>query len=131
MCDTVLLLLAFLGIFAVLKGYSHKLNEGFLSPGGFPNSVDKILLEHPHGDRVKRSVVQLTEKNAENIFALYPKTAIKSYAQLTNNQKYPISVCNGRAVPASFCGAFYNPKNANKYPLRRPCENKRVNFYNY
>tara|TARA_Y100000817_G_scaffold304345_1_gene287254 strand:+ start:133 stop:531 length:399 start_codon:yes stop_codon:yes gene_type:complete len=130
-CNVFLLLLAFLGVFMVLKGYSQKINETFLSPGEYPSSVNNILLDSPRTPFQKKKNIRLTEKNAEHVFALYPKTTLSSYDQITNNQKTPITVCNGKAVPASFCGAFYNPRKQEKTLLRRPCENRRVNFYNY
>ena len=131
MCNIFLLILAFLGVFMILKGYSHKINEAFLSPGKYPSSLDNILLESPTSPFERKQRIQLTEKNSENIFALYPKTSLSSYAQVTNNQRTPISLCNGKAVPASFCGAFYKSKHQKKHVLRSPCENRRVNFYNY
>ena len=131
MCNIFLLLLAFLGVFMVLKGYSQKINEEFLSPGKYPSSIDNILLESPNSPFKRKQSIKLTEKNAEHVFALYPQTSLSSYAQITNNQKTPISLCNGKAVPASFCGAFYNSQKQKKHVLHRPCENKRVNFYNY
>jgi len=115
----------------ILKGYSQKINEGFLSPGEYPSSINNILLESPNSPFEKKQRIQLTEKNAENIFALYPKTPLSNYAQVTNNQRTPISLCNGKAVPASFCGAFYTSKKQHKKVLRSPCANRRVNFYNY
>ena len=131
MCNIFLLILAFLGVFMILKGYSHKINEAFLSPGKYPSSLDNILLESPTSPFERKRRIQLTEKNSENIFALYPKTSLSSYAQVTNNQRTPISLCNGKASPASFCGAFYKSKHQKKTVLRSPCENRRVNFYNY
>ena len=47
-CNVFLLLLAFLGVFMVLKGYSQKINETFLSPGEYPSSVNNILLDGPN-----------------------------------------------------------------------------------
>ena len=126
-CNTFLVLLGFLGIIYVLKGYS----ETFISPGVYPSSVDRLLLEYPYGNRQKNNT--LTKENSGDIYTLYPKTSMGSYAQITNNQKNKVKLCNGKAIPTSFCNSFYiaKPQSKEKNKLHRPCEGRRVNFYNY
>ena len=126
-CNIFLVLLVFLGIIYILKGYS----ETFLSPGVYPSSVDKLLLEYPNGHLKKKN--SLTKENAKDIYTLYPKTPMKSYAQITNNQKNQVEICDGKAIPISFCNSFYEIDNApqKKTRLHRPCKGRRVNFYNY
>ena len=38
-----------------------------------------------------------------------PVYALGSYAQVTNNVRYPSSPDNGSCTPPSFCGSFYAP----------------------
>ena len=126
-CNMILLLLGFLGIVYILKGYS----ETFVSPGSYPASVDRLLLEYPFGNRIKKN--KLNDDGVKQVYTLYPKTQMKSYAQITNNQKNKVQICDGKAIPISFCNSFYG---ASKIPdkqqkLHRPCEGRRVNFYNY
>ena len=62
-----------------------------------------------------------SENNSDDIWWHYPIFKLGSYAQITNNIRYPNSPDVGRCTPASMCGALYQ-KIQNKPNVVRPLQ---------
>ena len=119
--------LAILGILYILAGYKK---EAFLSPGIYPESDMKGILNQYK----MRSNPELSSMTYEQESLLYPISPVGSYKQTTNNKRYWSQPCNGTMSPATFCNSLYQEKNIEKpAAICRPnldCTNgKRVNFY--
>ena len=52
----------------------------------------------------------ISNNGANNIWWWYPTFKLGSYAQITNNIKYPRRPDDGTCMPASMCGALYKKK---------------------
>ena len=134
--------LLFLVIILLLILFFPKIKQGFQSIGdlgnlnmgaAFPQCQNMALLnkEYPviHTNMV-------SDKNYSDIWWEYPIFSEGSYAQITNNIKYPNNPDNGTAVRAEFSNAFYkNKKNKSNYskPLTPvppgPHGSMRVGYY--
>ena len=119
--------LAILGVLYILNGYKK---ESFLSPGAYPESDMRGILNQYQ----MRSKPQLSEMTYESESLLYPMSPVGSYKQTTNNLRYWSQPCNGTMAPATFCNSLYDKKNINKPPtICHPgldCNvGNRVNFY--
>lgn len=91
--------------------------SGFLSPGYFPNSVNRVILDDfPQIGKNKTS-----DYNYDEIWWHYPIFSLGSFKQITNNLKHHYNPDQGTCVRADFCGALYHDnKNAKSnviYPL--------------
>ncbi len=119
--------LAILGILYILSGYKK---ESFLSPGTYPESDMRGILNQYQ----MRSNPQLSTMSYEKESLLYPISPVGSYKQTTNNKRYWSQPCNGTMSPATFCNSLYQEKNVEKpATICRPnldCNNgNRVNVY--
>lgn len=88
--------------------------EGFSSQhldapigGDFPAAQTEGLVQDIYPAIGKN---ELTNNNASDIWTEYPIQLLGSYAQTTNNVRYPDNPDNGTCMPASMCGAFYRNK---------------------
>ena len=89
--NDILLIVSILGVVFMLSTYT----ESFINPGSYPDHVTQPLLAPPHGDfNVKQQPkfikANAAEVNAEEIkssYKLFSKTPLKSFKQITNNQK--------------------------------------------
>jgi len=54
---------------------------------------------------------QVSNKSANTIWQEYPVFELGSYAQVTNNIRYPVNPDDGKCTPANFCNALYKDKN--------------------
>ena len=88
-----------------MEGFSSILS---LSPGNFPKSLDKVILDD--FPQIGKNVT--SDNNYSDIWVNYPVFPVGSYKQITNNLRYPDNPDEGTCVRADFCGAvYYNKKN--------------------
>jgi hypothetical protein len=102
-----LLIIIVLGLYLapILKIEGFK-SQDLSTPGVYPVSVDKPILDSfPLTGRKG-----ISNNNAYNIWWHYPIFEVGSYAQITNNLKYPNNPDEGTCMPASMCGALYKEK---------------------
>ena len=105
-CNILLCFMFITAVLYVLKGYSK---EPFLSPGIYPQSVDKLLLEYPNG------------------------TLKKALGKIPKMIKKPEKICINKMIPESFCYSLYDASNETKQKrLKKPDPefDNRVNYYN-
>ena len=113
--------------------------EGFQSQSNileinnaYPANENKVLLS---GDYPTTGNKGISNNGSNNIWWRYPIFKVGSYAQITNNIKYPNNPDDGQCMPASLCGALYNdkPNMPSNYVKPLPpvpdCSGVRVNYY--
>jgi hypothetical protein len=86
--------------------------------GKFPNAETDLLLQ---GVYPTTGTNGISNNTASNMWWNYPIFKLGSYAQITNNIRYPNSPDVGRCTPASMCGALYQ-KIQNKPNVVRPLQ---------
>ena len=127
----VIILLGILYFPKIKQGFQSISNLGDLNMGAkYPNCQNIALLnkEYPviHTNMV-------SDKNYSDIWWEYPIFSEGSYAQITNNIRYPNNPDNGTAISAEFSNAFYkNKKHKTNYstPLGpAPLDGMRVGYY--
>ena len=130
---TVLIFLMFYGLYYLALMIINKKKEGFLnfpnshlSPGEFPLSVDKPLLQ---GDYNLKTPPYLSALNASDIYKEYP--IFPAHSTEINNIRYWTKPENGTCSRAEVCGYLYEDYTDQHIPppLAQPGWNKRVNFY--
>jgi len=85
-----------------IEGFS-----GLLSPGNFPKSVDKVILDD--FPQIGKNVT--SDNNYSDIWKDYPVFPVGSFKQITNNLRFHDNPDEGTCVRADFCGAaYYNKK---------------------
>ena len=90
----------------VLEGYSnYSLDQ---ASGNFPDAQTKVLVQDTYPPIGKN---QISNNTANDIWMDYPIFSLGSYAQITNNIRYPDNPDDGTCTPASMCGALYYDKN--------------------
>ena len=104
----LILLLIILNFPKIKQGFQSISDLGNLNMGAeFPECQNIALLnkEYPviHKNRV-------SDKNYSDIWWEYPIFSEGSYAQITNNIRYPNNPDNGTAIGAEFSNAFYKNK---------------------
>jgi hypothetical protein len=77
---------------------------------------------------------QISNDTANDIWWHYPTFKLGSYAQITNNIRYPDNPDEGTCMPASMCGALYHEKKLGSnyvYPLSplNPNMGTRVGYF--
>lgn len=105
----------------------------FCSP--FANEIEEFYSRNLTGFPMKMGHV--SEMSGGDIWYKYPQTKIASFAQITNNIKYPNNVENGTCQTAEFCDTLYRKRDPPKFaavhilePVREVKNKKRVNFFN-
>ena len=97
--------LPFLFNFSNTEGYSnYSLDQ---SVGNIPDSQTNVIVQDiypPIGGN------QLSNNTSNDIWWHFPTFQVSSYAQITNNIKYPNNPDEGTCMPASMCGALYKKK---------------------
>jgi len=99
----------------------------------FPQEVEDVLLKD---DYPLTGRTGISENSASTIWWHYPIFEVGSYAQITNNLRYPNNPDDGKCTPAEFCGALYKEKkNMPSNYIKPLCEvpdapGARVNYYN-
>ena len=99
---------------------------------GGVNASQEILLQNsflPTGNK------EISNNDAYNIWWHYPVFKVGSYAQITNNMKYPNNPDEGTCMPASMCQALYKNKKTSNHahillPVQENANAVRVNYYN-
>ena len=75
--------------------------------GKVPDSQTKVLVQDTYPPIGKN---QISDNTAYDIWRDYPIFELGSYAQITNNIRYPDNPDEGTCTPASMCGALYHDK---------------------
>jgi hypothetical protein len=99
---------------------------------GGVNASQELLLQNsytPTGNK------EISKNDAYNIWWHYPVFEVGSYAQITNNMKYPINPDDGTCMPASMCQTLYKNKKTSNHahillPVQENINAVRVNYYN-
>ena len=136
--NKILFLFTFLSIMVGLGFmFFRTIRENFGNPtlehssGSYPNALDNSLLNTYPSTGNKG----LSENTSSSIWWQYPIFKVGSYAQITNNIRYPKSPDEGTCMPASMCGALYQDiqNKPNSVYVLPPVENsknrKRVNYF--
>ena len=87
------------------EGFSNFTLEG--ASGLVPSSETTVLVQDTYPAIGKN---QVSNKSANTIWQEYPVFELGSYAQVTNNIRYPDNPDEGTCMPASMCGALYHEK---------------------
>ena len=88
-----------------MEGYSNfSLAEAI---GNFPDAETKVLVQDTYPSIGKN---ELSNESAENMWWRYPTFEVGSYAQITNNIRYPNNPDDARCTPANMCYALYKDK---------------------
>lgn len=113
----------------IYEGYSnYSLDQ---ATGNFPDAQTKILVQDTYPPIGKN---QISNNTANDIWMYYPIFTLGSYAQITNNIRYPDNPDEGTCTPASMCGALYHDKNiGNNYikplPPVNPLCGTRIGYF--
>lgn len=89
----------------IYEGYSNY--SLFQAAGKFPYAQAKVLVQDIYPPIRKNNI---SDDNVSNIWWHYPTVELGSYAQMTNNIRYPDNPDIGRCTPTSMCGALYHDK---------------------
>ena len=76
--------------------------------GNFPDAQTKVLVQDTYPPIGKN---ELSNKTSNDIWQSYPIVELGSYAQVTNNRRYPNNPDEGTCMPAGMCDALYYNKN--------------------
>jgi hypothetical protein len=87
------------------EGYSNYTLDGAM--GGFPAAQTDVLVQNSY-PRINTNGISNNTSN--DIWWHYPTLKLGSYAQITNNIRYPNNPDEGTCMPASMCGALYHEK---------------------
>ena len=100
--------------------------------GEYPKSLDGPIL--PNSDFPHSGSKTTSTCSAPMIWRNYPQFEVGSYAQETNNIRYPPNPDQGTCTPADFCGALYKNRE-HKSNVVKPLgpvgkgTHPRVNYY--
>jgi len=86
-----------------IEGYENYTLDGAM--GDFPKAQTTVLVQDIYPAIGKN---QISNDSASDIWQHYPVFTLGSYAQITNNIRYPDNPDEGTCMPASMCGALYN-----------------------
>ena len=110
-------------------------NDLGIGAGNFPSSLDDFYLQDNFPLRPNPGVLDLDgDEQASKMWWHYPIFKEGSYAQLTNNLRYPNNPDVGNCTPANICGSIYRKrKNRSNYvyplpPINLKC-NTRIGYY--
>jgi hypothetical protein len=87
------------------EGYSNYNLDSAI--GNFPAAQTEVLVQDTYPAIGKN---QISNDTAADIWKYYPIFTLGSYAQITNNIRYPDNPDDGTCTPASMCGALYHDK---------------------
>jgi hypothetical protein len=107
-CSFIVLSMLFVSMYLVsfnkTEGFSN--NQDITTPGIFPVSVDKAILD----DYPLIGKNETSTNTYSQIWWHYPVFSVGSYEQITNNIKNYYNPDNGTCLRADFCGALYHDK---------------------
>ena len=90
------------------EGYSgYTLEE---ASGDVPSSQTNVLVQDTYPIT---GINGISDNGSANIWWHYPIFKVGSYAQITNNMRYPNNPDEGTCMPASMCGALYKERHLN------------------
>jgi len=87
------------------EGYSNYSLEQAM--GNVPGSETQVLVQDTYPAIGKN---QISNDTSNDMWWHYPIFKLGSYAQITNNIKYPNNPDEGTCMPGSMCGALYHEK---------------------
>jgi hypothetical protein len=126
-------LLFFLISALILKGSVEGFQPDVLAINQkFPQEVDDVLLKEDYPLTGRNGV---SKNSAATIWWHYPIFKVGSFAQITNNIRYPNNPDDGQCMPAEFCGTLYKEKPHMPSNYVEPlgpvpdCPGARVNYY--
>ena len=136
---TIIIVLLIVVVLSVLYFYrgstSQREKENFESLADTGSSVKDESGPILRGYFPSTGSKSVSDDNASEIWWHYPTFSEGSYAQITNNIRYPNNPDVGKCTPADFCGTLYKDRKTNPsnyvYPLS-PAEEgdgARVNYY--
>jgi hypothetical protein len=116
---------------------SLKKSEGYenytldMDMGGFPSAQTDLLVQDSY-PRINR--YGISNNNSSDIWWHFPTFKLGSYAQITNNIRYPNNPDEGTCQPSSMCGSLYHEKhNLSNYvkplPPINPSCGTRVGYF--
>lgn len=95
----------FFNISVSLEGYkNYSLGD---VTGDYPAAQSSVLLQDTYPAIGKN---ELSNQSANTMWQRYPIYELGSYAQTTNNIRYPNNPDDARCTPANFCYAVYEDK---------------------
>jgi hypothetical protein len=109
----LILVACFSLLFKLSESFRIKRKDGFSNytldnaVGGFPASQTEVLLEDTYPAIGKN---QVSNESAYKMWWRYPTFELGSYAQITNNLRYPNNPDDARCTPANMCYALYKDK---------------------
>jgi hypothetical protein len=92
---------------------SLKNSEGYVNytldraMGDFPSAQTDLLVQDSY-PRINR--YGISNNNSSDIWWHFPTFKLGSYAQITNNIRYPNNPDEGTCQPSSMCGSLYHEK---------------------
>jgi hypothetical protein len=97
----------FFRYFKIVENYSN------YNLGSYPDAENNVLVQDSFP---LTGINSVSDKQASKVWWQYPIFKVGSYAQITNNIRYPRNVDTGRCMPEDFCDALYKPrKNKTNY----------------
>jgi hypothetical protein len=106
----ILLFILFV-ILVLIGNYCFKNVEKFTQSNNlganYPKSQEEYLVEDSY-QRINE--IGISNNDSNDIWWNFPIFKLGSYAQITNNIKYPDNPDEGTCMPASMCGALYKSK---------------------
>lgn len=117
--------------------FSKSKQEGFFNytleeaTGQVPSSQTNVLVQDTYPIT---GINGISNNGSANIWWHYPIFKVGSYAQITNNMKYPNNPDEGTCMPASMCGALYRERHLNtnyvsQLPPVNPNSGTRVGYF--
>ena len=115
------------------KGYNiNKITDLGSKAGKYPASETDVLVQDTFPITGTNGV---SDDSASNIWWHYPIFKVGSYAQITNNIRFPRNPDEGTCTPSGFCGALYRDiKTSSNYvkqlpPVNSNCSGARVGYF--
>jgi len=100
----------------LIEGFSNYTLAG--ANGKYPEAQTSVLVQNTYPAIGKNHI---SNNTSADIWQDYPTFQVGSYAQITNNIRYPYDPDNGTCTPASMCNAvYYNKKIGNNYVMPLP-----------
>jgi len=101
----VVLTIVFYNSYNKQEGYDNYHLDNAM--GSVPSSEINALVQQTYPITGRNGI---SNNGAANIWWHYPIFQLGSYAQITNNLRYPNNPDEGTCMPASMCGAMYHEK---------------------
>ena len=128
MLRLLVLFISILILTMVFKFQTNDVQEG-MQPAEYQNNTsdDGLLLKGFYRTKENPGISQ---HGSGDGLRLYPKTAMSSYEQKTNNKRHWFTPCDGSSVRSDMCGGLYKGKALKKQPVVVPSMTSgRVNMY--